>query len=131
MNKLPVLISYPRSGSNWFNAVIELYFDRPRLRVGQSSFLKDINSTRDYMWFHDHDIQSILNLPHNNIAYLYRNPSDVIYSLLTAESKPINKKTIDHQISLLSKHYNKYLGTPTKCTLKYEKLKSSEYKCII
>lgn len=128
MNNLPVLISYPRSGSNWFNAVMELYFNRPRLRRGPSSFLPDGNNRKDYMWFHDHDIFSKLKLNHNNIAYLYRNPSDVIYSLLVAEKKHINKNSINIQINLLSKHYKKYLLTNTpKTIIRYEYLKGKNY----
>lgn len=33
MEDMPVFISYPRSGSNWLNSIMELYFDRPRLRL--------------------------------------------------------------------------------------------------
>lgn len=128
MDILPVFISYPRSGSNWINAVIELYFNRPRLRKGPSSFLKDINNRTDFMWFHDHDIFSKVNLPHKNIIYLYRNPSDVIYSLLKAEKKPLTEDSINRQINLLSKHYKKYLlGNLSKTIIRYEYLKGDNY----
>jgi len=125
MERLPVLISYPRSGSNWLNAVVEIYFNRPRLRVGPSSFIK--KSNKNYMWFHDHDILSKLKLSHNNIAYLYRDPSDVIYSLLRAEKKEINDKTVNKQIKLLQNHYIKYLKNSTRCIIKYENLLSSPH----
>lgn len=113
MESMPVLISYPRSGSNWLNAVMELYFNRPRLRRGPTTFLKDRDSRRDFMWFHDHDINSDLKLSHNNILYLYRNPCDVIFSLLMAEHpETIHSPTplIEEQIKLIRKHYDKYLG---------------------
>lgn len=126
MQKMPVLISYPRSGSNWFNSVMELYFNRPRLRISPSSFLSDIKRRKDFMWFHDHDIFSDLKLSHNNVAYLYRNPSDVIYSLIIAEKKQINKNTIDRQIYLLYKHYKKYIFN-SKAIIRYENLKGDEY----
>lgn len=117
MENMPVLISYPRSGSNWLNAVMELYFDRPRLRVGPTTFLKDINSRTDFMWFHDHDITSKLVLSHDDILYLYRDPCDVIFSLLMAEhSKAMSRLAgasvlalVENQIELINKHYEKYL----------------------
>lgn len=128
MNSLPVLISYPRSGSNWLNAVMELYFDRPRLRKGPSSFLKDYDKRNDFMWFHDHDIHSKINLPHKNIAYLYRDPADVIYSLLKAEKKPLNEDFVNKQIALLAKHYKKYLLSGlSKTIIRYEMLKGPEW----
>ena len=70
MEHLPLFISYPRSGSNWINCILELYFNRPRLRAGPITFLKNKGKRKDYMWFHDHDIFSDLNVKHNNISYL-------------------------------------------------------------
>jgi hypothetical protein len=122
MENMPVLISYPRSGSNWLNSIMELYFDRPRLRLGPTSFLKNREQRNDFMWFHDHDIYSDLKLTHNNILYLYRNPCDVIFSLLMAEHDDINHNLVNTQIDLIQAHHKKYLcgGYTSIC---YEKCK--------
>ena len=130
MEKYPLLISYPRSGSNWLNCVLEVYFDRPRLRAGHPTFIKNFNKRKDYMWFHDHDIPSDLIISHDNIMYLYRNPDDVIYSLLKAEHPKITDQLVNKQIRLLTNHYNKYLvgNIKPKVITKYESLKDSNYQ---
>jgi hypothetical protein len=58
--------------------VMELYFDRPRLREERITFL-DMSRT-DWMWFHDHDYE--LKIKHENVLYLYREPISTIYSNL-------------------------------------------------
>ena len=127
MERLPLFISYPRSGSNWINCILELYFNRPRLRAGPITFLKDRDKRKDYMWFHDHDIFSDLKVKHNKILYLYRNPDDVIFSLLEAEGNLINKEIVDKQANKIKKHYKKYLNKKKLFTIiKYEKLKNIE-----
>ncbi|MCK4553265.1 sulfotransferase domain-containing protein [Candidatus Pacearchaeota archaeon] len=86
--KYPLFISYPRSGSHWVNSIMELYFNRPRLRKGSPSFLD--KNRRDWMWIHDHDlnlevlkkIRNIKNYKFRKVLFLYRNPLDVIYSLI-------------------------------------------------
>ena len=79
----PLVISYPRSGTHWLNIIMELYFDRPRLRRGASL----LSGRTDYMWFHDHDIK--LKVLHRlkkdgysfaHVLYLKRKPMNVIYS---------------------------------------------------
>ena len=132
MENMPVLISYPRSGSNWLNSVMELYFDRPRLRLGPTSFLKGRHNRNDFMWFHDHDITSELTLIHDNILYLYRDPCDVIFSLLMAEHNKINNTLVEDQIKLIKAHYNKYLDKYP--SVYYEKCKQylpSEFETIL
>jgi hypothetical protein len=133
MEDMPVLISYPRSGSNWLNSIMELYFGRPRLRLGPTSFLKNRRVRNDFMWFHDHDIYSDLKLTHKNILYLYRNPCDVIFSLLMAEHDDVNQDLVDAQIKLIKAHHKKYLcgEYPSIC---YEKCKNNlpkEFKTIL
>jgi hypothetical protein len=129
MEKYPLLISYPRSGSNWLNCVLELYFNRPRLRAGPITFLENRNNRDDYMWFHDHDILSTLKVGHNNIIYLYRDPVDVIFSLLMAwhpnsfYTDEINKLVID-QIENVKRNLYKYLFMAQMC-VRYECLKGN------
>lgn len=148
MEKYPLLISYPRSGSTWINATLELYFNRPRLRAGPSTFLPDRDKRRDYMWFHDHDIYSDLKVKHDKIAYLYRNPTDVIFSLMKAEGPTFSQfisdnkkyndawnmyaherdKFVNEQIKLLRKHYFKYLcNKKARVAVIYENFKGSGY----
>ena len=133
MEDMPVFISYPRSGSNWLNSIMELYFDRPRLRLGPTSFLKDRDSRCDFMWFHDHDITSELRISHDNILYLYRDPCDVIFSLLMAEHDKITKELVEAQIKLIKAHHKKYLSGryPVIC---YERCKedlANEFKTVV
>lgn len=132
MEKHKMFISYPRSGSNWVNCVMELYFNRPRLRRGANTFMKNKKKRHDFMWFHDHDIFSKLKLRHENYIYLYRNPVNVIYSLLKAEHKiaqpylKITDELVDKQINLLREHYKKYLlDGKAKVIIKYETLKNN------
>lgn len=81
MDKYPLFISYPRTGSHWVNCLMELYFDRPRLREYRVTFI-DL-SRKDYMWFHDHDHHLDLKInPNWKVLYLQRNPVDTIYSNL-------------------------------------------------
>lgn len=77
-SRLAAFVSYPRTGSQWLNAVMELYFDRPCLRDWRATFLDPHRI--DWLWFHDHDFD--LTLKHNNVLYIYRDPVDTIYSYL-------------------------------------------------
>ena len=78
MDLLPLFVSFPRTGSHWINCVMELYFDRPRLREVRTT-LFDKNRT-DWMWFHDHDLDLTIRHPH--VLYLYRDPVGTIFSNL-------------------------------------------------
>lgn len=93
--KYPLFISYPRSGAHWINSLMELYFDRPRLRKGRPTFLD--KRRKDWMWIHDHDLDlrlikgfESLNL-HKKILFLYRNPVEVIFSHLNAKNKNFDR----------------------------------------
>jgi hypothetical protein len=109
--------------------VLELYFNRPRLRAGPVTFLANRDQRTDYMWFHDHDILSDLKVGHNNILYLYRDPADVIFSLLMAWhpnsfcTDKINKLVTD-QIENIKRNLYKYLFTAQVC-VRYERLKGN------
>lgn len=124
MENMPVFISYPRSGSNWINSVMEIYFNQPRLRRG-ITFLNSDNAKKPALWFHDHDYFSKLKLTHNNILYLYRNPPDVIYSSLKSEyNGRITDDTVNEQIHLLRNNLIKYLvNNKAPVCIKYENIK--------
>lgn len=135
MEDLPLFISYSRSGSTWVNCVMELYFNRPRLRERSVTFLRDKKDRTDYMWFHDHDLSSDLKVKHNNILYLYRNPAHVIFSLIRAEhpgfsgySKRQKEDLINGISQSLKKHYKKYLGAQAKVYVSYENLTGDNYR---
>ncbi|MFX0090970.1 MAG: sulfotransferase domain-containing protein [Candidatus Hodarchaeota archaeon] len=83
INKLPLFISFPRTGSEWLNCAMELYFNRPRLRKNRVT-LMPANRT-DWMWFHDHDME--LKIVHKKVMYLYRDPVQTIYSLIAYNLK--------------------------------------------
>lgn len=113
---------------------MELYFDRPRLREERVTLMPADRT--DWMWFHDHDLD--LDIKHDNVLYLYRDPVDVIYSLLMAEQGKIKKKGIQ-QLDELSKgiadHFRQYLGENgmANAVIRYELCKAdlpSQFKII-
>lgn len=106
MFEYPLFVSFPRSGAHWLNCVMELYFDRPRLREGRVTFLDA--SRDDWMWFHDHDAG--LDIEHDNVLYLYRDPEDVVFSYLKAERSKFTAANVDEIAGKLRDHYAKYLG---------------------
>jgi hypothetical protein len=89
MAKLPGFVSYPRTGSQWLNAVMELFFDRPCLREDRATFLGRERS--DWMWFHEHDFDLIFD--HPNVLYIYRDPVDTLYSYLKYEFGRTRRKS--------------------------------------
>ena len=81
MNSLPLFVSFPRTGAHWINCVMELYFDRPRLRQRRTTFLD--RTRTDWRWFHDHDENLDLHQP--KVLFLYREPIATIFSNLNYE----------------------------------------------
>jgi len=128
MDNLPLFISYPRTGSHWINCISEIYFDRPRLREGRTTFLN--RNRKDWMWFHDHDLG--LDIVHGNILYLYRNPVETIYSYTKAEIGTIKENFVIRQSKLYNRHLKKYLlNKNAKVFVFYENFRKNfdnEYK---
>jgi len=58
---------------------MEIYFNRPRLRRHRTSYVDP--SRKDWLYFHDHDLY-LTNRNHKTL-YLYRSPTDTIFSLLS------------------------------------------------
>lgn len=124
INRYPLFVSYPRCGAHWINCVMELYFDRPRLRENRLTFL-DITRS-DWMWFHDHDCNRVMK--HDNVLYLYRQPAETIFSnvihdmsrkfpplsFLTVKDPSKAKKLIDKHCPLYKKHLLKWLCSEDK-----------------
>lgn len=118
----PFLVSFPRTGSHWFRFILEKYSDRPLLI---RSFFNHNNS--NYLLFHTHDLN--LNTQKKKVVYLYRNPTDVIYSQLNYYNQNINDKNLIH---FWTQQYTGHLihwlfnenFTEKKLIIKYENLQN-------
>lgn len=140
---LPALVSFPRSGSQWLGAVMELYFDRPCVRDRKATLIE--NDREDWMWIHDHDLE--LEFFNDDSIYLYRNPIDVLYSWLhykfdatrrksiwgkfvQRHEKIITEAEVISQSELLKKHLHKWLASEHKArtVVRYESLKQAPEK---
>lgn len=137
ITEIPLFISYPRTGSHWINAVMELYFDKPRLPPIRATFLDPSRS--DWGWFHDHDTISwdtlyIKSKCPLGVLYLYRNPVDTVFSWIIYNfnnGQSLKKLPIDRLTNLVTAvsqqyrdHLNKWLiETPAKVFVRYENFK--------
>jgi len=119
--QFPLFVSFPRTGTHWLNCVMELYFDRPRLRQSQLTFLP--NRT-DWMWFSDHDGNCLIE--HKDVLYLYRNPVDTIYSNCSVENN-FTKEFITTYCELYRNHLIKWLLSDLKARtiISYEEMQSN------
>jgi len=131
----PIFISYPRTGAHFINYLMEMYFERPRLRV--SHLYGDTRT--DYKWFHDHDIQC--QNKKDIYLYLYRDPIDTIFSYCYYKYE---KDQTDNNVIETAKEYKKHLlyylinkNIKSKKYIKYEnflkddKIFINEFKKII
>lgn len=110
-NKIPLLISFPRSGSHYLRLVMEYYFNRPILPV---TFYKHpeygIKTMNSFLFAHTHDMN--LDCQSDKIIYLYRKDLvsthfSFLYYYDIDPSKDIDiliQNTRNH-----SKHLNKWL----------------------
>lgn len=119
----PYLVSFPRTGSHWFRMVLELYSDRPLLT---RSFFP--HSNENYLLSHTHDMN--LSECRKNVIYLYRNPTDVIFSQLNYYQQPIDRELF---VRLWVNQYSLHLihwifledCTTRKLVISYEQMKSN------
>lgn len=130
---MPLFVSYPRTGSHWINGVMELYFDRPRLREERTTLFDKTRT--DWMWFHDHDID--LKLKHPQVLYLYREPIATIFSNLNYyarmadsplfERSPLEaeEKTVGGYCDEYREHLRKWLLSADKAetSISYDRLR--------
>lgn len=91
------LITYPRSGKNWFKWYIE---NKTNLSIDLIPYVKNDGSDKDFIisqsdWF-ESKFKNIDNI--NNAMAIIRNPKDSLSSILTME----NLQTIDFR-------YNQYI----------------------
>ena len=97
----PALVSFPRCGCHWITMLMELYFNRPFLEL-----VYYLHDRIDYMGLHSHDHG--LFIKKKSIIYLYRNPVDVLYSLLQYYQEDMNDITLHiYWLDLYIKHLNK------------------------
>lgn len=137
MRRLPLFVSFPRTGSEWLNCVMELYFDRPRLRKGRITFLPQDRA--DWMWFHDHDPR--LKIKHPRVMYLFREPVETIHSNLyynmtarvqclipipeVRRSSDVDETTVIKFTRLYRRHLEKWLlqqRTAAKLAIRYDRM---------
>ncbi|USN98830.1 MAG: hypothetical protein H6810_11825 [Phycisphaeraceae bacterium] len=100
---LPLLMSFPRTGSHWLRMALELYFDRPMLTRHFFEHADD----RMLLW-HDHDKELKLR-PDGPVVYLYRGPVDVVFSELTYH---LGERAVDAgvgEVVRVAEHYRKHL----------------------
>lgn len=129
----PLSVSYPRSGCVWLNAMFELYFGRirgPRNHNGEQDGISWVAQKKGekYMWYHLHDKKldhKKSQAPEGDI-FLFRNPTDCIYSLRRIESK--GAFDIPIQATLYRNLFEKWIDSKT--ILIYEKAVTDPYKCL-
>lgn len=119
----PFLVSFPRTGSHWLRMIMELYLSRPTLT--RALFFSKSN---DFTCFHTHDMD--LTVRRKNVIYLYRQPTEVIFSQMMYHRQDLNDNhKIKEWSELYGKHLNKWLleeNCSTKKTLiSYEGLKDN------
>lgn len=117
----PYLISFPRTGSHWLRMIMELYFETPSLvRI---FYYKNADT---FTCYHRHDED--LNIQRKNVLYLYRNPTDTIYSQLNYYKEAAHDiERIRYWANLYGKHLAKWLVeeifTGEKTIVTYEGMK--------
>jgi hypothetical protein len=102
--------------------MMELYFQRPFL-VRTFYYPKRI----DYLALHTHDLE--LDIHHQNVIYLFRDPVPTIYSQLRFHQNPLDSQEhINHWSDLYGRHLDKWLHKETftkkKTIIRYEYLRN-------
>lgn len=127
--KLPWIVSYPRCGRHWVKVVLELYFRRPS-SIGTRSPLTPREQARPPLYYHHHDPLANTKLPeHGNLAYIYRDPVDVLYSNLRYlnwdEPFEVEEDVLNLTAGQYRKHLDRYLRNgATKVSLQYDDMKA-------
>lgn len=94
LRSLPLFVSIPRSGCNWIQAVMELYFNRHRAFKGSSTPTWLESKYENPMWMHTHD--EFANSTAGSVTtnkpaiFLWRDPVDTIYSLAKLQLSNVN-----------------------------------------
>lgn len=126
LKTLPLFVSIPRSGCNWLQAVMELYFNRHRAGKAETNPSWLESEWENPMWMHTHDnfnnpgqgkIQT--NKP---AIFLWRDPTDVVYSFMKLQNIPLeNVYMIQRLCSNFVELYKKWaMDSKNVLVIKYE-----------
>lgn len=138
LKQLPLFVSFPRSGCNWIQPVIELYFNRHRMgKVPSSpSWMEgdDPMHPENPMWTHTHDPNGLI-VTDKPAVFLYRNPVDAIYSLSELMNQR-NPASIERFCAEYKRLYDKWAkgipypvshGTSEVLVINYEAIKQDPH----
>lgn len=121
---IPLFVSYPRTGSHWIQAVMEIYFDQPRAPdQGNGISWRPKKPKENYMWLHTHDRNFHVETIHPlGAIFLYRDPVDAIYSLVLVRGGA-NEKNIRKAAGRFKRLFKKWvLERKARTVLAYEDL---------
>ena len=121
----PYLVSFPRTGSHWLRMLMELYFEKPSMRL---VFYEQFNHATDFTCYHTHDME--LDVNRENVLYLYRHPVPTIFSQLRYYKEDTNDENrIKYWATIYGQHLKKWLFEETfttkKTVLKYEDMRAN------
>jgi len=127
-SEISLLVSYPRSGSHWINAMSELCLDKPRgpRQSNDGITWRHPKENEEFLWTFRHDVKLKINpstSKHGDI-FLYRNPVHAIYSLTKIED---NDLVI--QANYYKNLFEKWIST-AKTILVYEKAVEDPHGCL-
>lgn len=111
LEQLPLFVSIPRSGCNWFQAVMEIYFNRHRGMKHPESPSWMTGPIVDPMWAHTHDNFNLMDITveeDRKVIFLHRNPTDTIYSLMRLQNVAPSSGTIGIFIDRWNRCYRKW-----------------------
>ena len=119
----PYLVSFPRTGSHWLRMLMELYFEKPSMKL---VFYEQFNQATDFTCYHTHDMA--LDVQRKNVLYLYRHPAPTIFSQLRYYKEDTSDiKRIQHWSTIYGQHLKKWLFeeefTTQKTVLTYEMMR--------
>ena len=134
------LVSFPRSGRNWLCLLLDVYNGGPVFN-NRLNNPENPDVLMDFKGRYDHDHKANKNIP-GRILYLYRNPVDVIFSMLNymnvwVKQDKLLTNTEQRVVAWSNRwknHMNKwYYNTPDscsdKCIISYEDLVTDPTVC--
>lgn len=131
-----IMVSFPRCGCHWVRMLMELYFERPTLPAVFYYFDFEPNDELNYVCYYTHDIKLNIKGP-KSIIYFYRDPVDVLHSLIRARELQFSDTELDifldnriaKYADLYARHLHKWLiqeqFTEKKTIFTYEELRNS------
>lgn len=105
------LVSFPRTGSHWLRALIELGLGKPTL----TRVLYLIGRT-DYVLLHDHDDDMVLR--RRDVIYLYRDPVETVFSQMSYREDAIDDEAVFHCTEAYGRHLERWILQDTWTTRK-------------